>query len=340
MEFNQRSFSGGMNLVVDDTRLSGTQDIVGGNTSINVNQYREAFNVRNRFDVLDSIPLPTELSAPAGNKQGIWTFGDYVLLFVAGNAYYQHRTLTGWTKIQNFSMDPFVSRMYIETVPLSTTLYARKLPSSGSSGDKPIQTPPLTSGGTPAGVIVQDGLNQPQFIWIDGNGIVQCRVTQKFSEWKYDPTDEDDRREYVPIGTLMTFYDGILFVLAPDNITLYRSCSGRPLDFVLNIDIAGNAGGDATTTAYSVGTGPITCIRVMNGVDGMFVSAANEFCYQVSINRTPGAPILYGEPTFIRTFLFVAGCMNNVSFMDILGDSAFIDLDGIRSFNAVVQLQN
>ena len=75
-EFNQASFSGGMNLLVDDTRLGP-------------NEYREAFNVRNRFDVLGAINEATEdVIAPAGLKQGLYSFGDYLIAFVAGKAYY------------------------------------------------------------------------------------------------------------------------------------------------------------------------------------------------------------------------------------------------------------
>ena len=95
-QFNQTSFSGGMNLIVDDTRIAP-------------NEYREAFNVRNRFDVLDSVPNGVELTAPPGNKQGLYTFGNYFLLFVAGNAYWQLRNVPGWTRILTFNMDPKVS---------------------------------------------------------------------------------------------------------------------------------------------------------------------------------------------------------------------------------------
>jgi len=325
-EYNQTSFSGGMNLIVDDTRIGPSE-------------YREAFNVRNRYDVLDSIQDSEELYAPPGNKQGIFTFGDYFLLFVAGNAFWQLRNTNGWAQIQGFQMDPKVSRYFVAAVPISTVLNTRTASSATNAYAGVNLGNAIVAAGTPSGIVVQDGINQPRFIWVDPQLGVRQRVIQKFSDWMYDPTGANDKREYVPVGTQMTFYNGILWVLAPDGITLLRSCSGRPLDFVINIDTNGNKGGDAYTTAYSVGVGPITCLSVTNG-DGIFVSAKNRFCYQVSIDRTPQAKQIWGEPTFIRQYLFDANCINERSFIDVLGDACFIDPEGLRSFNAIEQLQN
>lgn len=331
MEINQTSFAGGMNLLVDDTRIQP-------------NEYREAFNVRNRFDILDQLPLAIKLEgAPIGPKQGLYTFGDYLLLFVFGQAWYQFRGAQGWNLIQGFNMDKLVTRYYIETVPVSTSPYGRAgvVPSGGAvaqpNGGINLVNVSLAFG-NPAGIIIQDGINQPQFIWVDVTGI-HCRVTQNFSQWTYDPTGKNDRREYVPIGTFMAWMDGVLFVLAPDGATLLRSCSGRPLDFVINVDLNGNKGGDASTTAYSVGTGGITCLKALPS-GGLFVSAAGVICYAVTFNRTPGAPTMFGEPTFIRQVLFTAGCMSDRTIVDILGDTAFVDPEGLRSFNSVLQTQN
>jgi hypothetical protein len=52
------------------------------------------------------------------------------------------------------------------------------------------------------------------------------------------------------------------------------------------------------------------------------------------------APTLFGEYTFIRKFLFEATCLNDRCIIDSLGDTRFIDLTGVRSFNAILQLQN
>ena len=79
-EYNQTSFKGGMNLLLDDTRLDTTQ-------------YRVGFDLTNRYDVLDPV-LGSALdpAAPQGLKQELVTFGNYIILFVAG---------TGGTKNQS-----------------------------------------------------------------------------------------------------------------------------------------------------------------------------------------------------------------------------------------------
>lgn len=339
-EFNQISFRGGMNLIYDDTRLAD-------------NEYREAFNVRNRFDVLDQIKEAKEVDFPAGNKQAILTFGDYVLVFIGGSAYYQHYTSVGWTMIDGFSMDHLVPRFYTVMVPVNTTYYGRYGVPVASIDTAPTQFPggSTDSGagvisvesegrsGNLSGLLVQDGKNQPQFIYIGPDRVPTARVTQKYSDWYYDPTGLHDRREYVPIGTYMEWYNGILFIVSVDGEAIYRSVSGRPLDFVVNVDIHGNKGGDATTTSYSVGVGGITCLKALN--DGsLFVSCRAGVCFAVTLNQTPGARTLFGEYTFNRRVLFNAVCLSDRAIVDILGDTAFIDVDGLRSYNAVMQFQN
>src|SRR5215471_4580311 len=111
--YNQKSFGGGMNMRVDDTRLDETQ-------------YRAAFNVRNRTDTL--IPVKKsllDLAAPVGLKQGMLTFGNYVVLFVAGAAFYRSITDTAWTKIPGFSMSTTAPKIWYEYIPVSITNYAR-----------------------------------------------------------------------------------------------------------------------------------------------------------------------------------------------------------------------
>ena len=327
-EFNQASFSGGMNLLVDDTRLGP-------------NEYREAFNVRNRFDVLGAINEATEdVIAPAGLKQGLYSFGDYLIAFVAGNAYYRFRSATGWQQIDGFSMNPTVSRYYVAVVPVSTTNYGRLGVEDGGGTLRPnsgINLANIASAiaGLP-GLLVQDGINQAQFIYIDTDLVVKCRTTKKFSEWFW--SDTVDSREYVPVGTFMEWVDGILYIVSPSFNEIYRSVSGRPLDFVVNVKSDGTAGGDATTTSYSVGLGGISCIKALNS-GGLFVCASGT-CFLVTPNRTPNAPTLFAEPTFIRQFLFTSKCLSDKVIIDLLGDTAFIDPEGLRSFNAVLQLQN
>lgn len=327
MDNIQNSFSGGMNLFLDDTRLAE-------------NEYRSAFNIRNRFDVLEPILTALDIVAPAGKKQGLYSFGEYLLAFVSGAAWYKFRSETGWHQIPGFLMNAVVDRYYVAAVPVSTVQFGREQVAGATSVSSALNlvNTDVVVAGTPAGLLVQDGINQPWFLYIAG-GVVIARLTQKFSEWAYDSTGENDRREYVPIGRFMEWSDGILYMVSPDGERLYRSVTGRPLDFVVNVDINGDKGGDAETTAYSVGVGGITAIKSLGSI-GLFVSASNRLCFSVTPNRTPGALTICGEPTFIRTYLFDAGCMNEKGIVDILGDFAFIDPEGLRSFNAVLQQQN
>lgn len=312
------------------------------------------FNLRNRYDVLEAVQSSKEdISAPRGVKQGIFTLGNYVLLFVAGRAYYRLSTLTGWTPIAGFSMSTTAPRVWIVTVPVSTTNYARiantsdlatpAIPDS-RAGINALNVSATFAGNNP-GVLVQDGVNQPQFIFLDNTGNPTTRITQSYDEWSFplDPTTLQltgtDNREYVPIGTFMAWYNGILFIVAIDGQNIYRSVSGRPLDFVVNVDEDGQKGGDATTTSYSVGVGGITSLYPTAG-GSLFVSAGGLANFDVTLNTANTAPTEFGEYTFLRSFLFNAGVMSDRAIVDVIGDTTFIDVGGLRSFNAVEQLQN
>ena len=352
-EYNQSSFLGGMNLLGDDSRLQP-------------NQYRVGFNLTNRYDVLDPVLSSSkDFAAPPGIKQELVTFGKYVILFVAGKAYYRYYSDTGWKQIPEFGMNPDAPRYWTASIPVADTNYIRiaatntvQTKNFSSPGD-PINVLSVAgaSQGNLPGLLVQDNISQPQFIFLDGLGIPTCRVTQSFDEWHITYTDADnidiapdgDQREYVPIGNSMVFDDGILYITSPDRGFIYRSVSGRPLDFVVNVTnlladgtttppFTQYGGGDAATTSYSVGVGGITVLRSMSS-GGIFVAASNAN-FNVTKNQTPGAPTLFGEYTFNRKFLFNANCLSDRAIFDTLGDTRFIDLTGVRSFNAVEQTQN
>lgn len=352
-EYNQSSFVGGMNLLADDTRL-GT------------NMYRVGFNLRNRFDVLSPVPSSVQdLEAPPGIKQECVSFGQYVILFAAGKAYYRYYNEQGWTPISGFSMDPKAPRYWTCEVPLATTNYGRisisALDSSGNpiavanQGAGIINVNSIAAAGNIPGLLVQDNLHQPQFIFISpNNGTIQCRTTQTYQQWTFTISSSSDsppynvtvdKREYVPIGNVMCWNNGVLYIASQDGYSIYRSVTGRPLDFVVNVtadDATGNGGGqkggDATTTSYSVGVGGITCLRSISS--GSILVTAGNSNFSVAQNTTPNAPTIFGEYTFIRTFLFNATCLSDRAIFDSVGDTRFISLTGIRSFNAVEQTQN
>ena len=356
MEFKQTSFAGGINLLLDDTRLPVSFKYKEGDTpyDITYNQYRIGLNIRTRFDVCAPVNSSvTDLSAPAGVKQAIVSFGNYIILFCAGNAHYKLNGTPGWTQIGDFSMDKTAPRYWTCAIPLTVTNYGRIAGADSSnvvSANLPIlqvnqiNTVAGTFGNNP-GLLVQDGINQPQFIYIDQNGTIQCRTTQTYAQWSF-PLDKTtlkmtgpDAREYVPIGTYMEWFNGILFIVDPNFNYIYRSVSGRPLDFVVNVDINGKAGGDATTTSYSVGVSGISAMRASPS-NTLFIAAGGSVCFGVSLNTTPNAPTIFGEYTFIRTILFNANCITERGILDVLGDTVFIDANGLRSYNAVEQQQN
>ena len=362
-EYKQTSFSGGINLLLDDTRLPASFKYKEGDTpyDITYNQYRLGVNTRTRFDICSPIQSSfVDILAPAGVKQAVLTFGNYVILFVAGTAWYQLNGTIGWNQINGFSMDKTAPRYWACAVPLTTTNYGRlanpvsatiAVPSA-SGGINQIQTN-LIAGtfGTTPGLLVQDGINQPQFIYIDANGQVQCRITQTYDEWTYTIDSSYNvtvnKREYVPIGTFMEWYNGILFIVDTNFQYIYRSVSGRPLDFVINVDMNGQKGGDASTTSYSVGVSGITAMRAMPG-NSLFVAAGGASTFLITLNQTPNAPTIFGEYTFNRQILFNANCITERGIIDIsgspsspnAGDTVFIDANGLRSFNAILALQN
>jgi hypothetical protein len=329
-QYTQKAFNGGMNLLEDDTRLKS-------------NEYRLALNLRNRFGKLKPVLSGVkDTAAPTGLKQELRTFGEFSILFVAGFAYYKHYTSTGWIQIVGFQMSRIAPRYWTEVVPVQSAKFFRKASSTDSRDTVTWDLLAGASNGNPSGLVVQDNINQPQLIYIDPTTLKPvARVLQIYAQWGWTESGgalTTDNREYVPIGNSMAWVDGVLYVTSQDYERLYRSVSGRPLDFVVNITTTGVKGGDAETTAYSVGVGGISCIRAMSS-GALFVAASNAN-FAVSKNNTPGAPTLFGEYTFIRTFLFNATCLSDRAILDSIGDTRFMDLTGVRSFNAILQTQN
>jgi len=373
-KFKQTSFSGGMNLLLDDTRLPVSFKYKEGDTpyDITYNQYRLGLNIRTRFDVVSPIPSSiTDENAPEGIKQGILNFGNYIIVFAAGAAYYKLNGTDSWLSINGFSMSKSSPRYWFIEIPVNTTLYARfagqSVVGSTIDGDTTIYNygpsnanlpvnqvniiNATTTFGLNPGILVQDGTTQPYFIFINSAGQFVCRVTQNYEQWSLPvdangiPTGQDNR-EYVPIGTYMAYFNGILFVVDSTFTYLLRSVSGRPLDFVINVDENGQKAGDATTTSYSVGVSGISCVRVTPG-NALFVSASGAN-FLITLNQTPNAPTIFGEYTFNRQNLFTSDCVTDRGIIDISGginnpnsgDTVFIDSTGIRSFNAIQTLEN
>ena len=365
-EYTQTSFVGGMNLLGDDTQLA-------------TNEYRVGFDLTNRYAVLDPVLQSVEdTQAPQGLKQECVTFGTYVILFVAGRAYYRLYSNQVWTEIPVFfgMLSSTAPRYWSCAVPIADTNFYR-LATTSTVGSLPdtaakilaLQVAGASQGNLP-GLLIQDNINQPVFIYLDVNGLPTARTTQGYYQWSLTFTDvtnvtvatNGDNREYVPIGNYMAWSNGILFIVSQDFAQINRSVSGRPLDFIVNVvntlatntgnisvtDPSGRVhvyppftqlpGGDETSTNYSVGVGGITCIKPLAS-GGIFVSASGAN-FSVTLNTNATAPTIFGEYTFIREFLFNSNCLSDRVIFDSLGDTRFIDLAGVRSFNAIQQFLN
>jgi hypothetical protein len=421
-DFIQQSFGGGMNLGVDDTRL-GT------------NEYGLAYNVRNRHDALECVKKAKAFnttnalggySATDPRVQGIIFVDPYFFVFVDGiclkkskdsdtfttvwttssthtkPATYSNGVTTGTGTIRLAETAEFV---FTAVVPPSYDNFVGKAvsadnASAGGQSDYTKRIPP-----TVAGIVVQDGTNQPNLIEIAADTTVTARQLMGYDQWRpnfvrinlaagyaVDPSSstftvdaipvainsgavikftgggiltvndsnsigdtilggvlsgtrvEDDElgivgfREYVPVGKQMAFHGGKLYVASADGTKLYHSVSGRPLDFMVPVNEDGakihdkEAIGGVEAVAYTISNDPITCLKSLN-TEELFVGALNS-SYSV---KPDTANTIFGEPTFIKKFLFSTGPVNQNSVIDLLGDTAFIDRHGIRSFNAVQQ---
>ena len=411
-----------MNLGVDDTRL-GT------------NEYGLAYNVRNRHDALECVKKAKVFdttnalggySATDPRVQGIIFVDPYFFVFMDGvclkkskdsdtfttvwttssshtkPATYSNGVTTGTGTIRLAEASEFI---FTAVVPPSYDNFAGKAvsadnASAGGQTDYTKRIPP-----TVAGIVVQDGTNQPNLIEIAADATVTARQLMGYDQWRpnfvrinngagYDTGSttytvdaipvainsgavikftgggvltvndsnsigdtglggvlsgarvEDDElgivgfREYVPIGKQMAFHGGKLYVASADGTKLYHSVTGRPLDFMVPVNEDGakihdkEAIGGVEAVAYTISNDPITCLKSLN-TEELFVGATNS-SYAV---KPDTVNTIFGEPTFTKKFLFNTGPVNQNSVIDLLGDTAFIDKHGIRSFNAVQQAE-
>lgn len=311
--FTQDSFEGGVNLLSLDTRIGPTQ-------------YKIGINLRSRFGYLKPVKEPIEISGglpeEVQNVQGLYAFGDILVLFADGLAYYKTSFTDNFIPVVGFSMDADVNRIYATAVPEASLKYLRKNV-SGSLPSAGVTLEDTTSTATSVALVCQDGVNQPRLILPNGT----TRLAKTYAEW------DTATREYVPVGKQMVFFNNILFIVAADGRSVYRSVSGRPLDFVVAVDNNADKVSDATNTSFAVDSNQIKMLSQLNTTSLIIITAYS--AYAVTLNYTNK---WFDEPTFDQTFLFAAGVSNQFSFADILGDFAFIDKEGLRSFNAVSQL--
>jgi len=320
---NITSFRGGLNYVADTTQMGP-------------GEYPLAINCRTRFDTVDPINKHLDITDPlfTGTKQACISVGNYLVVFSGGYGWYKNIAIvgSGWAPIirqdggGQLRMSSIVDRIYLQDIPASTVNYKRVPASANASADVNLTTAAVPS---PTGILVQDGNSQPWIVFADGT----ARVTKTYEQW----TTED--REYVPIGTLMCMYDGILYVVNGNKIL--RSCTGRPLDFMVVLDVNGNKiapeSGDAYAVSHEIDGDPITAIGVVNSNVKAIVVCSYRNTNLVIPDLTT---TLFGEPTFTNQFICSTGAINQLCTTDILGDTAFVTFKGLRSFNAVLQDRN
>lgn len=328
--FLQTGFQGGLNQLQDATRLQP-------------NQYPLVINGRVRQGVIQPILDISQLTGnglpiPQFGYQGLYAAANFLLLFIDGTAWYYNLLPTNqvWTQVRvgnsgaPLQLSATASRIYATLVPASSLNYTRiqVVPGGGTSG--PTNSIGLTTAFTGAvqAIVCQDGTNQPWLIFNDGT----CRLAQTFAQW--GQAANNDNQEYIPIGTVMNYINGILYLVS-GNIIL-RSVQGRPCDFVIAVDVNGDkiAGQDAYATSTGVSYENITAIQPTNSPDGSFLVTSLNNIYSVALNTTV---MLYDEPTFNATYLYNSGVLNDKSIIDIIGDTVSIDFQGIYSLNAVAQ---
>lgn len=331
-------FSGGMRRDVDPSALK-------------VNEYAIMSNGRSRNGSIVPTKGPRDLTGEIpvsnfGGYQGLYGFDSVLVLFKDGQAFGINYAEVSprFQVIPDLQMDANISTIYAELVPASWQNIQRKL-SDGTDISGAVKLFSQVFG-TPAALVVQDGINVPSLIF----NIGLSRKAKRFVDWVNTELLEEDTREYVPIGKNMLYKDGRLYITSPDNKEIYRSVTGRPLDFVIAIDtngdkLVGLSSGreEATRLSYRVGYEPITALydaasspREANEDAGFLVGTLKRSTLVYPTFRRT----LFAEPTFNNQALFSTGPVNQFSITDILGDTAAITDSGITSFNSILAAKN
>lgn len=326
--FVQDSFAGGLDTEFDATKSPK-------------NSYPLLINGRARRNVIQPTNKHVNLSAPDGNYQGLYGAGSFLVLFIAGKAYYADVTVTPivFTPIASWiTMDINVSRLYAEIVPATSSFFNRVgAPSSASLAFN------NSIAAFSQALFVFDGsdVNRPQAIFPNGS----TSVLPDFPAWTID------NPLYVPFGLLPCFANNKLFLVSPDRKRILQSVSGRASDFMVNITNDGHAGGDADTVSATISFNDITSIRSLSS--GQLLASTLYGSWVVDLDY---ANPIFGEPYLNPIFLFPAGAINELSSISLAAqikgggntltdptigasyaDTAFITQSGIHAFNSVAQ---
>lgn len=328
MDYVQNDFSSGLNLLSADSRVAP-------------DGYVWLVNARSRFGRLDPIKKHKLINIPAGKLQGAHALGNVLIVFVGGFAYYQKDGDTFWVLIPGFLMSSTENEYWTCAVPYSTSNFQRRLDVSKNIHAPIVERNDFRIAGTPAAIVVQDSVSQPYLIMYDTeNQIFTARECKSYDDWKNVSETANDR-EYVPIGRQMMLFNGnILFIVSKDKKSIYRSITGRPLDFMVNVDTSGNklpteVDGGAATVSFNFDYDDITCIENIDIPDSfIYGTPRNTRIVVADYNNT-----IFGEPQFRVAARNTSGIINQYSFAQSLNDWVQIGANGISSFNAVQQLK-
>lgn len=327
-------------MIAVQNSFAGGIDLISSDTNIGANNYQWLINARQRFGFHEAIKKHVkDTNVPSGIKQGLIAVNDVLIAFIAGQAFTKTDGSDFWVQIPGFIMSVDAPQYWTCAVPASTFSFVRK--SISTNIQAPINvTTDFKVSGTPQGIVVQDGVSQPWLILFDTtNQIFTARRIHTYLEWANVSVTTNDR-EYVPIGKQMMYQDGILYVVAPDSKSVYRSVTGRPLDFMINVDSNGHKAasesqGGASSVSFAMDFDEITCIMPVT-VPSSFILATARNTRIVTADTTN---TIFGEPTFYTSAIIDAGVVNQYSVVEILGDLALVDKEGIKLFNAVKQLR-
>ena len=318
--FVQESFTGGLNTRLEASKLPAAE-------------YPLLFNGRITTNTIRPVMEHLKLDIPGGsNRQGLYAVGKILMLFTDGNAFWKDTEdlSSPWNLISGWSaMSTTAPRIYAEPIPVS---YFQGSIDYTSSNDPaaPIVTFPGIPAQTKSYLFVTDGLTQPRVIAADQS----WRITGTWGSWT------TTNPEYVPLCILPKKSGSKLFLVDPTSKNqIYQSVTGRFLDFVINRAATGDKGGDATTTSKSVDYNQITALGAMvdpaSTTGSLFVGTLFA-SYIITPDYTD---TIFAEPALRDRDLFPTGPVNERSFANLNGDSAFISQAGIQSFNATQQFR-
>lgn len=305
-------FSGGMNYSLGDS------------SKLESSEYVFLSNGRSRNGRIVPVKSPVRLELPvAGLVQGIYGAGDFLLVFVSGEAYYKRTTDSYFTKVKTLRLSSTAARIWAEVVPASTINRSRLLTASENeaAGVKFSGFVP----GTPAGVVVSDGTNRPWVIFATG----EARPLATYDEW-----DVNGTREYVPTGiTNLVWANGRLYGLV--NNAVVGSVTGRPTDFVVNIDAAGDKPaseeeGGAESLGHRADFSTALSLSRTNVGSLLLATASSVYVLTPDFDNT-----LFGEHTFTQQQVSNVGVASPLSGISLEDDFAYVDLQGPKVLREV-----